>query len=134
MRLLLTSLAALGLVSTAAAAADALACTGPFGEIADAPAFTVPAGSLGPGESGMTCPPIPSDRTVTAVECLVRIAKPTGPDTVFRCPVGAPCADVGTFQKIERIKGPMGLDQLCATYVNPGEGKQIFGIRATLAR
>ena len=133
MKALLAIVPALGLASSVLAA-DNLACNGPFGALEDAPRFTVPAGRLDPGQAGMTCPPIPSDRTVAGLECLVRVTAPARPEAVFRCPSDAPCAGVGTFQKIERIKGPMGLDQLCVTYLNQGENTQTFGVRATLAR
>ncbi len=134
MKMLLNIVPALGFVTNCALAADNLDCRGPFGEISDAPSFTIPAGHLGPGEAGMTCPPIPSNVTVSAVDCLVRIAVPPKPEATFRCPVDAPCPGVGTFQKIERVKGPMGLDQLCVTYVNQGANTETFGVRATLAR
>lgn len=134
MKTLLQIVPALGFVTNCALAADNLVCRGPFGEISDTPKFTVPSGNLGPGQAGMTCPPIPSNAAVLAVDCLVRVAVPPKPAAVFRCPIDAPCPGVGTFQKIERIKGPMGLDQLCVTYVNQGENAETYGIRVTLTR
>jgi len=133
MRLLLT-VPALVFAANCALAADNLECQGPFGELADTPKFTIPAGHLDPKQDGMTCPPIPSDRAVAAVECLVRVTAPPKPEAVFRCPLNAPCPGVGTFKEVERVRGPMGLDQLCATFTNESGHAVTFGIRATLTR
>ena len=134
MRMLLKIAPALCLAAGGAFAADNLECQGPFGEVAEPPAFTAPVGRVTARENGMICPPIPSNAAVTAVECLVRVAAPSKPETTFRCPADAPCPGVGAFQKIERFRGPMGLDQLCATYSNDSDNPQTFGVRATLAR
>lgn len=125
---------ALGLVANCALAADNLTCRGPFGEISDPPSFTVPAGRLGPGEAGYTCPPILSNATVLEIDCLVKTGIGSKPATVFRCPLDAPCPGVGTFQKIERVRGPMGLDQLCVTYANQSEDAQTYGVHVVLSR
>ena len=134
MKMLLNIATALGFVTNCALAADNLDCTGPFGEISGAPIFTIPSGHLDPGQAGYTCPQILSNATVSAVACFVEIAVPPQPPTRFRCPVAASCSGVGTFQKIERIKGPMGLDQICVDYINQGGTTQRYGIHVTLAR
>jgi hypothetical protein len=134
MKMLLNIATALGFVTNCALAADNLDCTGPFGEISGAPNFTIPSGHLDPGQAGYTCPQILSNATVSAVACFVEIAVPPQPPTGFRCPVAASCSGVGTFQKIERIKGPMGLDQLCVDYINQGGNRETYGIHVTLAR
>ncbi len=132
MKMLLNIAAALVFVSSCALAADNLACTGPFGEISGAPNFTKPSGHLDPGQVGWTCPQILSTDTVSAVACFVEIAVPPQPPTSFRCPVAASCPGVGTFQSIERIKGPMGSDQICATYINQGGNTETYGIHLTV--
>ncbi len=134
MKMLLNIVIALGFVTNCALAADNLACTGPFGEISGAPIFTIPSGHLDPGQAGWTCPQISSNATVSGVACFVEIAVPPQPPAVFRCPVAASCPGVGTFQSIERITGPMGLDQICATYINQGGNTETYGIHVTLKR
>jgi hypothetical protein len=134
MKMLLNITTALGLVTNCALAADNLACAGPFGESSDDASFTIPAGHIDPGQSGMICPQILSNTTISEVTCFVKIVIPPQPPTVFRCPVAASCPGVGTFQTIERIKGPMGYDQVCVTYVNQSATTETYGIHVRLAR
>jgi hypothetical protein len=126
--------AALAVVTHCALAADNLTCSGPFEEIADAPILALPVGRLDPGQSSMVCPQVLSNAIVAAVACVVEIVNPPEAPKRLRCPLGASCAGVGTFQSIERIKGPMGFDQICVTYVNQSASKATYGIRMTLAR
>ena len=82
----------------------------------------------------MTCPPIPSNTMISAIDCLVKVAVAPKPAAIFQCPLDAPCPGVGTFRTIERVKGPMGLDQLCVTFTNEGENAETYGVHVTLAR